>query len=134
MKRFDPHERMPRGLPRPLAEHPKTGKLLPVPYSQSGNEWGVIGMNHQYCMPASLCLVCGEAVEQGSIFAVVGQVIGSGDPLPSYLQSNLERHEVLDSGPLHERCAALTAAHCPEARTKLATGEIVQRPYERSAS
>lgn len=111
------------GLPRPLARN--NGVLRPVPWTNSDDGWGVL--NEARAMEGerkSLCLVCGETVEDGYIFAKdkACPVIAT--------QADLGEH-ASDFGPLHPRCAKMTVAHCAHIRNDLLHNGIFLVPYTR---
>lgn len=121
----DPH---PKGLPRPLAEY--NGRLLPVPWSQDGDRlgtvWGNVSTFHQIdAMEYSLCLLCGIHVEKG--FVIFHLPSGRIPELP-ISPASLDKQGIIDSAPLHERCAKLTMAHCPHLAQKRADFALL--PYD----
>jgi hypothetical protein len=126
----------PTGLPRPLApltQRDPNAKLAPTPWSQDGDEsgtsWGVLDeVKQQAAQKGSLCLLCGEPVQQGFVFIDTAQSVAT--PLPFYTQPKLKEQGVIDHAPVHDRCAKLTAAHCPHIRDRMGKPEgVVMVPY-----
>lgn len=108
MKRFEWGTLSRKGMPRPMTELGE--RLAPVPWSQDKDGWGVLNTGRAVMAQAqSLCLLCGEAVEQGSVIIEPG----SAANLESYCAKDLGRTEIVDKAPLHDRCLILTIAHCP---------------------
>lgn len=107
--------------------------MRPVPWSQDGEEWGHL---HQPCAEQaelnSLCLLCGEFVLTGYVFwylwhAYLGRA--EIDPEAYVSFEDLGQRRVIDRAPLHERCAKLTAAHCPTLKDDMARGRVYLMPY-----
>lgn len=110
------------GLPRPLAR--AQGVLRPVPWTNHEDEgWGLIhNARATQCEDMSLCLVCGEAVEDGFIF-----VSDQNAPVRA-TEAHLSRFAA-DHGPLHSRCAKMTVAHCQRVRSDIFTNVTFMIPY-----
>lgn len=98
---------LPTGLPRPLYE----GK--PVPFtaklqSRQGRTVPDFSNVHKprmnRCLTRNLCILCGDPLEDTC--CVIGRYRG-GQTLASAM-------EFIDEGVLHERCARMAKAHCPE--------------------
>ncbi len=118
------------GLPRPLATAPD-GKLRPVPQTQKDGEWGDTDPNRmRVAKKHGHCLVCGEFVERGKIFllsphrhptlevATLVQIQTAGSGITA-----------ADNGPLHDKCALLTRAHCMRIRALIKDGTIKELDY-----
>lgn len=123
------------GLPRPLDSYKPRDcpdvpeKLLPVPWNQS-TSWGAIEpIRESKCIVNSYCQVCGLAVEAG----VVVVCPNKGHRIkPAYFHSDLGMNfTVVDNAPLHERCAKLAFAHCPDLRDDPNDRKYRLRPYRR---
>lgn len=112
-----------RGLPRPIAD--VDGRLRPVPWSQD-KSWGVLHVDRgSECSAESLCLVCGEHVLNGKVLVTVKNV-RLGTTIPKlFTFESLDDLLVVDGGPLHNRCAALTGAHCVTVREGLKSDPAV---------
>lgn len=146
---FNP-TRQPRGLPRPLGEHPD-GRQLPVPWSQNQEpdsaipDWGQIDDDRDTSASKhSLCLVCGHTVVKGKVFERTAKTDkdyqlagGFGTPRnklqPFYTIVDLRKAIVADGAPLHDRCAKITLAHCTKMRVAVREGFYAERPYFRYA-
>ena len=112
------------GMPRPLA--PNKGALRPVPWTNA-DEWGILDQYRaQKCEKGSLCLVCGKPVDTGFVFTAAKHM-----PVLT-CQDDLEH--AVDNGPLHERCAKMTVAHCAHIRQQLFLADAFMVPYERELS
>lgn len=117
------------GLPRPLA--PAKGTLRPVPWTNDVGGWGVLHYDRaRTCERQSLCLVCGEVVDEGFIFvdrqhAAVCPVRADQNDLDSY---------GADNGPLHPRCTKMTVAHCQHMRESILQGGTFIIPYCRQST
>jgi hypothetical protein len=117
------------GMPRPLGRT-RDGAIRPVPYTQSGTDWGVIDTRRKHFgMDRSLCLVCGETVEEGFVLWVRINSDGVADPLENVCASDLAHARISDNGPLHDRCLKITRAHCRRVRTDIANGLTIVLPY-----
>jgi hypothetical protein len=124
----------PRGLPRPLAL--REGRPAPEPWSQDSS-WGTLDtLRAETARRASLCLLCGDQVDAGIVLVDPSDArkTDAQSTLPLYHKHHLDapymivRREVVDCGPLHERCAKLTMAHCPHLREN---SNIIEVPYRK---
>lgn len=113
------------------------GRPVPVPWSQelikSGEDqglphWGAVSYDRrQDAIAKSLCLLCGESVEQGMVFLAREDLETGTRLLRSYDKKHLgKRPEIVDGAPLHHRCAKLSRAHCPQLR---GATDIIERPF-----
>ena len=136
MRAFNPGDPYEVGMPRPMAtwegnvEHEPC--LLPVPWTQESfrdgygtNQpaWGVIhDENREKAAENSLCLLCGETVETGSVILSNRQRDSSTGPNGRqrrvFFAADLNGAvmAITDGAPLHERCAKMTMRHCPHLR------------------
>lgn len=103
------------GMPRPLAK--TQGALRPVPWTNAA-EWGVLHTDRaELSARCSRCLVCGMPVAEGRILtSSIGCPVTVG-------QADLHLYAA-DGGPLHDRCAKMTAAHCQYMRDALRQGTM----------
>jgi hypothetical protein len=105
-------QEMPKGMPRPVMDMGEHG-TRPVPWTQDDAVPGK--PDHDRLVDAQaqdLCLLCGEPVTRGVIIispASYAEFEHSYQFLP--MRERLEL--AIDKAPLHERCAAMTLAHCP---------------------
>jgi 2'-5' RNA ligase/Zn finger protein HypA/HybF involved in hydrogenase expression len=134
----------PKGMPRPLGEHPTLG-LRPVPWTQKnlnepeqGSGWGMVHADRsKKARENSLCLLCGEPVDQGKVFVDVkarkefADEYGHDDLLP-WARAD-QSSPIVDRGAMHDRCAELTAAHCPHIKDAINNGGVLQAPYRKDA-
>lgn len=139
-KLFDP-KRHPRGLPRPLGEHSEG--LKPIPWSQDqadAPKWGVIDDERaESCQSHSLCLVCGYMVITGKVLMRVKRDPSDAPtislplflgPTPDFFErDDLHASWIADNGPLHDRCMAITLAHCKTIREGVRDGIWQPHPY-----
>lgn len=128
---YDPEEPglTPTGLPRPLDTY--DGKLLPVPWNQS-TDWGAIEqIREAKARLHSLCQVCGLTVEDGM---VVVHPEPNQPVKDAYTFEDIAKSIILDNAPLHDRCAKLSMAHCPELRDDPYKRGYVLRPYSYQCS
>lgn len=143
MRLYDPSKPNPKGMPRPVAKAPSRGpdgrfqsKLLPVPWTQNSDSrrtnWGKLHYeNASEACKKSRCLLCGGPVEKGMVFISRKRSTKHFDPWPPVIPVTLDDAAYFtDNAPLHERCAKLTAAHCPRLKRDLASGEQVICSYE----
>lgn len=109
------------GLPRPLWDNPELG-LKPVPWTtetyRSSScpepDFGSADPERmQECWRLGLCVLCGEALTE-----TVAAFIYAGDPPDGFGAPGC-----VTDGPLHERCAKMTAAHCPPISLGVAAGK-----------
>lgn len=108
------------GMPRPLARN--KGTLRPVPWTNA-DDWGILNdTRSMLCEKNSRCLVCGMDVEKGKILT-------TSDNCPvNATQADLYDHAA-DRGPLHDRCAKMTVAHCAKVRHDVLHGTMRIIPY-----
>lgn len=139
-KLFDP-ERHPRGLPRPLGPH--ADGLKPIPWSQdqeAAPKWGIIDdMRAAACQSHSLCLICGHTVGHGQVLLRVRRdpsdapslalPLFLGEPPEFFTRSALTESWIADNGPMHDRCMAITLAHCKTIREGVRDGIWHPHPY-----
>jgi hypothetical protein len=122
------------GLPRPLGRS-YDGVIRPVPYTQSGTNWGAIDSGRKWHgMDESLCLICGDPVEEGFVlWNVVDKRNGTCYEAPELTtRDDLGNVRCGDNGPLHDRCLKMTRAHCQSVRWDLARELTVIVPYVRT--
>ncbi len=137
-------------MPRPVAEYKQTHShyshkeltrvrrfILPVPWSQ-GTSWGTLKESRSTLARCkSLCLLCGEKVDEGVVVVSDGNEsfptrfprIKPKAHLEHYYPDDLNRVDVVDHAPLHERCGKLTVAHCPTLNKASKHDGVVLRPY-----
>lgn len=122
------------GLPRPVAED-RLHKLRPVPWTQKDGQWGVgdsLGRLSQ-AQNKSLCLVCGEKVDEGLVFWDKSGTYSSEAKEPiahaAFVDLSTRANYIADGAPLHVRCAKITRAHCRTIRERFASGQITLVPY-----
>lgn len=123
------------GLPRPLDTYKPRDrpdvpeKRLPVPWNQS-SAWGAIEpVREARCIVNSYCQVCGLVVEEGVVIVCPNK--GSRIK-PAYFHQDLGvNFTIVDNAPLHERCAKLAFAHCPDLREDPQNRKYRLRPYRR---
>lgn len=121
----------PTGLPRPLAtlEHNGKARLAPVPWTQEGDRWAVIDSDAaNKANRQSLCLMCGDEVENGVVLAAKTHGDEGYRLKTVYRRPDLNREEVLDNAPLHDRCAKMAAHHCPHLK---GNSNVISKPYRR---
>jgi hypothetical protein len=97
-------------MPRPL-EALDDGRLAPVPWSQGDAGFGVSDLTRfTAATEQSLCHLCGDHVAEGKV--IVTKALRRGRRV--FRKRDLKEWRIiLDGGPLHDRCAKMTMAHCP---------------------
>lgn len=122
----------PKGMPRPIGDDGKGGGPKPIPWTTGdAGRFGVsVGLEYE-CEEKSWCLVCGKKVYSGKVFALTPAAEGNYRSTPVkelYTQKDIG-DTVLDQGPMHNKCALLTRAHCKEVRRLIADGEVEEVRY-----
>lgn len=126
----DPYNPMPEGLPRPLCTLPG-GEKAPVPWSQDGSKWGhTEPVRIDLAREFSRCLVCGELVVEGQVLVILECLPDGHSGTHDLEDLQADPGYVLDHGPLHDRCVAITVDHCLAVKRRLVRGEVAWQPYE----
>jgi hypothetical protein len=108
---------------------------MPVPYSQDtfGPEpaWGIGAFNVQR---DGDCLVCGESVNQGKVFVYTDNLSYTGGQTVDDLVAGFkDLKTVLDESPCHDKCAKITAAHCPVIKRDLKNKKLLIVNYNKDS-
>lgn len=109
------------GWPRPFVRSHRHRCLLPVAWAVAVPDFGEINEARRTTAPI-ICQVCGEShrpQDRVVIFLTTGLRDAEGRRLDARPETFDRRNvvlEALDDAVMHERCAALTALHCPHIR------------------